>query len=79
MYKYCNCRRITNERNEEENAKSLSNNHSIVEQKKQRQGVLEDIAEETPLIKAPRKIDVEDEKKNGKKANIFSNILRPKK
>lgn len=58
---------------DEDNAKDISY------KKQQRQGGLEDIAEETPLIKVPRKIDLEEERKNGKKMNIFSTLLRHKK
>ena len=64
---------------EEEKAQDMAYSHNISAPKQQHQVVLEDIAEETPLIKLSRKIDTEDDRRNAKKANIFTTLLRNKK
>ena len=64
---------------EEEKAQDMAYSHNISAPKQHHQVGLEDIAEETPLIKLSRKIDIEDDRRNGKKANIFTTLLRNKK
>ena len=53
-------------------------NKSINQHQSQQKSGLEDIAEETPLIKAEDNIERNGEKKNGMK-HVFSHILRQRR
>jgi len=63
----------------EDNEVDLSASALIINQSQERQKGLADIEEEAPLIKFSSKIDTRKEKKNGRKLNIFSNILNKKR